>query len=159
MNRFTRGATCSQSRQLKQRHRSESSSSDGFVTRSKHKIGYDASWKTDYQWYIPVYDSVYRCSPFASNAAQIRETAQGHGQINRTPCSPPPPYVKILARTLLMYECSHQGLPYRIPLQLSSPLPECQGWPLLPGGARPPSGDHCSLQSTVVSHHPTENVC
>ena len=41
----------------KQRHRSESSSSDGFVTRSKHKIGYNASWKTDYRWYIPVYDS------------------------------------------------------------------------------------------------------
>ena len=41
----------------KQRHCSESSSSDSFVTRSKHKIGYKASWKTDYQWYIPVYDS------------------------------------------------------------------------------------------------------
>ena len=35
----------------------ESSSSDGFVTRSKDKIGDDASRKTDYQWYIPVYDS------------------------------------------------------------------------------------------------------
>ena len=41
----------------KQRHRLESSSSDGSVTRSKHKIGYNASWKMDYQWYIPVYDS------------------------------------------------------------------------------------------------------
>ena len=48
---------CSRSRRLKQRHCSESSSSDGFVTRSKHKICYDASWKMDYQWYIPVYDS------------------------------------------------------------------------------------------------------
>ena len=41
----------------KQRHRSESSSSDGFVTRSKHKISYNVSWKTGCQWYIPVYYS------------------------------------------------------------------------------------------------------
>ena len=68
----------------KQRHCSESSSSDGFVTRSKHKI-YNASWKTDCQWYIPVYDSSVSTvvGLFGSNMAQIRETAQGHGQINR----------------------------------------------------------------------------
>ena len=43
--------------------------------------------------------------------------------------------------------------------ELSSPLPESQGWPLLPGGARPPSGDPQSLQPTVECDHPTENVC
>ena len=30
-----------------------------------------------------------------------------------------------------------------------------QGWPLLPGDTQPPSGDHGSLQSTVVSHQST----
>ena len=33
------------------------SSSDGFTTRGKHKIGYRASWKTDFPWHTPVYDS------------------------------------------------------------------------------------------------------
>ena len=50
------------------------------------------------------------------------------------------------------------GITNRIPLQLPSPWPDGLGWPLLPGGARPPSGDHGSLQSTVECDHPTENV-
>jgi len=33
------------------------SSSDGFTTRGKHKIGYSTSWKTDFPWHTPVYDS------------------------------------------------------------------------------------------------------
>ena len=32
-------------------------SSDGFTTRGKHKIGYNASWKTDFPWHTPVYNS------------------------------------------------------------------------------------------------------
>ena len=50
------------------------------------------------------------------------------------------------------------GITNRIALQLSSPLPERQGWPLLPGGTQRPSDDHCCLQSTVECDHPTENV-
>ena len=48
----------------KQRHRLESTISDGSVTRSKHMIGYCVSWKMDLQWCIPVYDSsasIYDC--------------------------------------------------------------------------------------------------
>ena len=43
----------------KQRHRLESTISDGSVTRSKHMIGNCMSWKTDLQWCacIPVYNS------------------------------------------------------------------------------------------------------
>ena len=32
-------------------------SSDGFTTRGQHKIGYNASWKTDFPWHTPVYNS------------------------------------------------------------------------------------------------------
>ena len=85
----------------------ESSSSDGFVTRSKHKIGYDVSWKTDYQWYNPVYDSsastvVGLLFSVCKQLSTKQRNRQGHGQINCTPCPspPPPPYVKILVRTL-----------------------------------------------------------
>ena len=38
------------------RKRGRSSTSDGSVTQSKHKIGYRTSWKTDFPWHIPVYD-------------------------------------------------------------------------------------------------------
>ena len=33
------------------------SSSKGSVSRNKHKIGYDSSWKLDFPWHIPVYDT------------------------------------------------------------------------------------------------------
>lgn len=39
------------------RKRPRSASFDRSVTQSKHKIGYNTSWKTDFPWHIPVYDS------------------------------------------------------------------------------------------------------
>ena len=113
MNRFTRGATCSPSRRLSKRHRSESSSSDGFVTRSKHKISYDASWKTDYQWYIPVYDS-----SASTIVGLLFSVCKQHGTKQRnnagtwtdkpyTLFPPSPPYVKTLVRTLIHVTAVH----------------------------------------------------
>ena len=31
------------------------SSSDDSLTKSKHKMGYSASWKMDFPWHTPVY--------------------------------------------------------------------------------------------------------
>ena len=33
-----------------------SSASTSAVTVSKHRVGYNASWTTDYPWHLPVYD-------------------------------------------------------------------------------------------------------
>ena len=88
----------------KQRYHSESSSSDGFVTQSKHKIGYDVSWKTDYQWYTPVYDSSASTIVgllFSVCKQHSRKQRNSAGTWTDKPYTLfPPLYVKILARTL-----------------------------------------------------------
>ena len=103
---FTRGATCSRSRRLSKGITRSRRALMAFVTRSKHKIGYDTSWKTDYQWYIPVYDS-----SASTVVGLLFSVCKQHGTKQRNSArawtdklytlSPPPPYVKISARTLL----------------------------------------------------------
>ena len=39
------------------RKRSHSGSSSSNDSQSKHKVGYNARWETDFPWHVPIYES------------------------------------------------------------------------------------------------------
>ena len=71
------------------RKRTHCSSATGeTAVQSKHKIGYNASRKTDFPWHIPVFDDtetniIDLLSLLANNMVQLREIAQERGRTSR----------------------------------------------------------------------------